>query len=65
MIMSFNLINVSVTFQTYINKILTKFLNNFCIIYLNDILIFFELNVKHVNHVKQILKQLQKIQVIY
>ena len=41
MIMSFNLINASVIFQTYINKILTKLLNNFCVIYLNDILIFF------------------------
>ncbi len=41
MIMSFNLINASVIFQTYINKILTKLLNNFCVVYLNDILIFF------------------------
>jgi len=56
MIILFELINASVIFQTYINKILTKFLNNFYIIYLNNILIFSELNVKHVNHVKQILK---------
>ncbi len=33
MIMSFNLINASVIFQTYINKILTELLNNFCVIY--------------------------------
>ncbi len=39
MIMSFNLINASIIFQTYINKILTKLLNNFYIVYLNDILI--------------------------
>jgi len=56
MIMSFELINAFIIFQTYINKILTKLLNNFCVVYLNDILIFFELNVKHINHVKQILE---------
>ena len=60
MIMSFNLINASVIFQTYINKILTELLNNFCIIYLNDILIFFIEKTDHVNHMKQILKKLRK-----
>jgi len=60
MIMSFNLINASVIFQTYINKILTKLLNNFYVIYLNDILIFFVKKTDHINHVKQILKRLRK-----
>jgi len=32
MIMSFVLINASVIFQTYINKILTELLNDFCVI---------------------------------
>jgi len=58
--MSFELINVSVIFQTYINKVMIELLNNFCVVYLNDILIFFELKTEHVNHVKQILKQLRK-----
>jgi len=60
MIMLFNLINASVIFQTYINKILTKLLNDFCVIYLNDILIFFVKKTDHVNHMKQILKRLRK-----
>jgi len=60
MIMSFELINASVIFQTYINKVMTELLNNFCVIYLNDILIFFKLKIEHVNHMKQILKQLRK-----
>ncbi len=60
MIMSFNLINTFVIFQTYINKILTKLLNNFYIIYLNDILIFFIKKTDHVNHMKQIFKRLRK-----
>ncbi len=59
-IMSFDLINMSVIFQTYINKILTKLLNDFCVIYLNDILIFFVEKTDHVNHVKQILERLRK-----
>jgi len=60
MIMSFDLINASVIFQTYINKILTEFLNNFYVIYLNDILIFFIKKTDHVNYVKQILERLRK-----
>ncbi len=60
MIMSFDLINASIIFQTYINKILTELLNNFCVVYLNDILIFFVEKTDHVDHVKQILKRLRK-----
>ncbi len=60
MIMSFNLINTSVIFQTYINKILTELLNDFCVVYLNDILIFFVKKTDHINHMKQILERLRK-----
>ncbi len=60
MIMSFDLINASVIFQTYINKILTKLLNNFCVVYLNNILIFFVEKTDHIDYVKQILKRLRK-----
>ncbi len=60
MIMLFDLINASVIFQTYINKILTEILNDFYIVYLNDILIFFVEKTDHVSHVKQILKRLRK-----
>ena len=59
-IMLFNLINTSVIFQTYINKILTELLNDFCVVYLNDILIFFVEKTDHVNHMKQILERLRK-----
>ncbi len=60
MIMLFDLINAFVIFQTYINKILIKLLNDFCVIYLNDIRIFFIEKTDHVNHMKQILKRLRK-----
>ncbi len=60
MIMSFKLINVSIIFQTYINKILTKLLNDFYVVYQNDILIFFIERTNYIDHVKQILKRLRK-----
>jgi len=60
MIMSFDLINTSVIFQTYINKILTKLLNDFWVVYLNNILIFFVEKTDHVDHMKQILNRLRK-----
>jgi len=58
MIMSFRLINASATFQVYINWALTELVNVFCVIYLNNILIYFSFLKEHQSHVKQILKQL-------
>jgi len=58
--MSFRLTNVSVTFQVYINWVLTELIDVFCVIYLNDILIYFSFLEEHQNHVKQILKWLQQ-----
>ncbi len=60
MIMLFNLINASIIFQIYINKILTKLLNDFYVIYLNDILIFFVKKIDYINYMKQIFKRLRK-----
>ena len=58
--MSFELINAFATIQTLINNTLNKFLNKFVIVYLNDILIYFKNTEKHIKHVKQILKKLNK-----
>ncbi len=58
MIMSFKLINASATFQVYINWVLTELVNVFCVIYLNNILIYFSSLEEYQSHVKQILKQL-------
>ncbi len=59
MITSFELVNVSSTFQRYINWVLQNFLNEFCSAYVNDILIFTdELLHQHRNHVQKVLLQL-------
>ncbi len=59
-VMSFELANASITFQSYINFALKKFLNVFVIIYLNDILIYFQNEKEHTNHVRFVLKRFKK-----
>ena len=58
--MSFELTNASITFQAYINKILIDIVDVFCVIYLDNILIFFKNQIIYVNHVKKVLRRLKK-----
>ena len=58
--MSFELANASVTFQTYIHDALKEYLDQFVMMYLNDILIFFRKIEQHANHVRMILEKLRK-----
>ena len=58
--MLFELYNASNTFQFFINVTLYKYLNDFCINYMNNILIYSKTQKKHMFHVFKILKQLQK-----
>ena len=46
-IMFFEFVNVFATFQTLINKVFRKLMNHICVIYLNDILIYFKTREKH------------------
>ena len=57
-VMSFNLINTSVIFQVYINYALQDLVNNFCIIYLDNILVFFKSEEEHYQHLKLIIEYL-------
>jgi len=59
--MSFNLINASVTFQIFVNNVLRRYLNQFIIVYLNDILVYSKTKKKHVQHVKKVLQTLKKV----
>ena len=60
MIMSFELINASAMFQTYINNILREHLNVFVIVYLDNILVYLKNEKDHKKHIRQILNALKK-----
>ena len=62
MIILFKLVNVSATFQIYINWVLVKLIDIFCVIYLNNILIYSEILNQHYKHIKKVLEKLQKFQ---
>ncbi len=58
--LSFKLTNKSIFFQQYMNDILWNFLNDFCQVYLDDILIYSKIRKKHRDHVKLVLSQLRE-----
>ncbi len=58
--LSFELTNESIFFQQYMNDVLWNFLNDFCQVYLDDILIYSKTRKKHRDHVKLVLKWLCK-----
>ena len=59
-VMFFELCNVLEIFQFFINEIFREYLDDFCIIYLNDILIYNNNFEKHQKHVHKILDKLRK-----
>ncbi len=61
LIMSFDLINASITFQIFVNNVLRRYLNQFIIVYLDDILVYSKTKKEHVQHVKKVLQTLQKV----
>ena len=48
MIILFGLLNAPIIFQIYINWALASLVNIFCIIHLNNILVYLEINKKHI-----------------
>ena len=61
-IILFELVNASATFQTYINWVLVRLIDIFCVIYLNNILIYSEILNQHYKHIKEVLERLWKFQ---
>ena len=53
-VMIFELTNVLIIFQIIINKILCSYLNKFVIVYLDDIVIYFNFIDQHRTHVQLI-----------
>ena len=58
--MLFSLINAPSLFQYFVNDILCPYLNIFCTVYINDILIYSNNLTEHQKHIKLILEVLYK-----
>ena len=58
--MPFSLINTLTTFQAYINKVLSRHINYFIIIYFNNKFIYFKLREDYYTYIRIIIKRLKK-----
>ena len=58
--MPFGLYNAPAVFQNFINSILVGLVNVFCVVYLNDILIYSRTLKEHEDYVRQVLERLQR-----
>jgi len=58
--MQFGLINTLATFQKQINSVLREHLDEFIIVYLNNIIIYLESKKEYREHIKWVLKRLQE-----
>jgi Reverse transcriptase (RNA-dependent DNA polymerase) len=61
--MPFKLTNVLALYQSLINNIFRKYLDDFVIAYLNDIFIYSKTKKEHIKYVTTILKALEKVNV--
>ena len=59
-VLPFSLCNSFTSFQRYINDVLLNYLNNFCTVYMNDILIYSDNPLEHDAQVKKVLQHLKK-----
>jgi hypothetical protein len=60
LVMPFGLHGAPATFQALINNTLREYLDEFCMAYLDDILIFSDTYEQHVKHVRMVLAKLEK-----
>jgi hypothetical protein len=59
-VLPFGLANAPATFQAYINQALSGLLDRFCVVYLDDILIYTQPGEDHEDQVKQVLERLRQ-----
>ena len=59
-VLSFSLCNELIFFQKYINNVLFNYLNDFCTVYVDNILIYSEDPLEHDAQVKKVLQYLKK-----
>ena len=60
MVLQFGFTNTLVTFQKKINNVLGKHLNEFVIAYLDNIIIYLDIEEEHEKHIKWVLKKFYK-----
>ena len=63
-VMPFGLCNALASFQRAMNDILRPYLDKFCMVYLDDILIYSRTEKEHKKHVRKVLKALAKAKMI-
>ena len=61
-VLLFGLINGSTSWQHYMNDLLFEYINHFCQMYLNDILIYSKTRRKHERHLTQIFQKLEEVE---
>ena len=61
-VLSFELINDSINWQHYMNDLLFEYINHFCQMYLNDILIYSKTRREHERHLTQIFQKLEEVE---
>jgi hypothetical protein len=60
MVMLFGLCNAPATFQAYINEMMRGILDEYCVVYLDDILIYSQTEEEHERHVNEVLSRLSR-----
>ena len=60
LVMPMGLTNSPATFQSYVNRALRGYIDNFCIVYLDDILIFSNNDEDHCRHLEQVMERLRQ-----
>ncbi len=62
LVMGFGLCNAPATFSRLMNHVLEPFINNFVIVYLDDICIYSETLEQHIEHLRLVLQKLREHQ---
>ncbi|SRR6266498_1153109 len=62
--MLFELMNVSATFQRLMNYVLYNYLNDFVVVYLDDILVYSDIFKEHLLHLRKVFTKLRVVNLI-